>query len=130
MGMLSRAMKSRKKEMLDELENETALKSSTNLEVIKVISLPNDLATTLAEMSAIRGIGVEQLIFTHMISICNAYQNQKVLNLNSVMPYGKYRGVLIEDMIRSDPRYVNWLASESEIFVLDEGTTQLLVSLS
>lgn len=130
MGMLSRAMKSRKKEMLEELEAEQTLQSQSQLPITKVVSMPNDLANTLSEMSALRGISVEQLVITHMTAVSNAYKNSKILRLQDYMPYGKYRGVLVEDMIRSDPRYTNWLASTSNIFVLDEEATNLLKELS
>lgn len=130
MGMLSRAMKKRKDEMLKELDTEKEMSQQLQREVKKVITVPNDLAEVLSEMSSLRGIDVEQLVIVHMTSVVNAYKNSKIMRLTDTMPYGKYRGVLVEDVIRSDPRYTNWLASTSNIFVLDEEATELLKELS
>lgn len=130
MGMLSRAMKSRKKEMLDELEHEQNLQTTTQTPIIKVVSLPDEVAQTLHEISQMRGIAVEQLVAVHMNAVANAYKKSKIIRLIDFMPYGKYQGALVEDMIRADPRYVNWLAGTSDIFVLDEEATQLLKELS
>lgn len=52
------------------------------------------------------------------------------LGLNDPMPFGMYRGIAVEQMIRSDPRYVRWLYGESEIFQLDRPSLELLEELS
>lgn len=130
MGMLSRAMKNRKKAMQEELELEERLQSSTAVAVTKVVSMPDELAVLLSEMAQMQGTTVETIVTTRMMAFANAYKNSKVLRLHDTMPYGQYRGVLIEDMIRTDPRYTNWLASTSDIFVLDEEATAVLKELS
>ena len=42
------------------------------------------------------------------------------------MPYGQYAGMLIEEMIRADPRYVRFLVANSDTFQLDEAALALL----
>lgn len=130
MGILSRAMKNRKKEMLNTLEEEAHLQSYIPTPVVKLVQLPDELAIRLAEMAQMRNTSVELIVTTRLTAVVNAFQNQKILRLEDEMPYGQYRGTLVEDMIRSDPRYVNWLASSSDIFVLDEASTALLKELS
>jgi hypothetical protein len=36
-------------------------------------------------------------------------------NYNRVMPVGQYRGYYIDDVIKKDPRYVNWCAKNKVI---------------
>lgn len=130
MGLLSRALKDRKKAMLQELETEQILAERHSQDIKTVVAMPSELAITLHEMATMRGIDVEQLVITRLQAIANAYQFSKVLRLKDSMPYGQYKGVLVEDMIRADPRYVNYMASNSSIFVLDEEATELLKRLS
>lgn len=129
MGMMSRAMKQRKKEMERELETEFAQPTKT-IVIDSIVEFELELAKKLTEIATIRGTTVKQLVIAKMTALCNQYENQKILRLFDTMPYGQYRGLLVEDIIRADPRYVNWLASESAIFVLDEEATQLLAELS
>lgn len=129
MGFLSRAMKDRKRDMIDALENEAAVKvHRPNYK--SVITLDSELALKLQQIADERSIDVERLVHSRMLALVNAYERGKILSLNDTMQYGQYKGLLVEEMIRADPRYTGWLASVSEIFVLDEPATELLRSLS
>jgi len=130
MGMMSRAMKKRKKEMERELDDGTEVIARTKSVIAGSVDFSDELAMKLHEIASVRGTTVEALVVAKMTALCNQYENQKILRLIDMMPYGQYRGLTVEDMIRADPRYVNWLASTSDIFVLDEGATNLLAELS
>lgn len=129
MGILSRAMKNRKKEMQAALEEEaTVAVHRPNYK--SIINLDPELAHKLTAIAEERGIDIERLVHSRMIALVNAYDKGRILRLNDTMQYGQYKGLVVEEMIRADPRYTNWLASVSEIFVLDEEATDLLKELS
>lgn len=139
MGMLSRAMKQKrsKQDMLDELDEKSKTIKDLQRDIsfhemaaAQCIKLPSDLIEGLKEMVAERGVELDIFLETRLRAIYHAYTFKKVFRLDTIMPYGRYKNMLVEHIIRSDPRYVSYLASESDIFILDEEATQLLKELS
>lgn len=47
------------------------------------------------------------------------------MGLEDILTFGKHKGQQLEDVIEDDPRYVEWLATETDID-FDEETLQLL----
>lgn len=88
------------------------------------------LVESLERMAEERGISVPMLINVRLTAMVNAYNNFRTLGLDDSMPFGKYRGIRVEDMIRADARYVAWLYQESDIFELDDSARVLLEELS
>lgn len=132
MGMLPRAQKKQKEKMQQTLGDEfmVHVEPSQKITIQGSVNFPDSLALKLHEISQLRGISVENLVIAKMTALCNQYEKSKVLSLHHTMPYGQYQGLLVEEMIRADPRYVNWLASESDIFTLDDEALALLTELS
>ena len=50
----------------------------------------------------------------------------KYYQLGEVMPFGKYKGVSIEVMIETDPKYVQWLLDNVDNFYLSDGSKKRL----
>lgn len=70
------------------------------------ISLPKDLVDEVNGMLAPRGTDVQ----TYLRLQLRAFRRAKnILELADKMPFGKYQGEIIEDVVRADPGYVNWL---------------------
>lgn len=133
MGMLSKAMKKRKKQMETELGLDGSITADTPAKQVVIdasVVFDDSMAIKLHEIASLRGTTIQQLVTAKMTALVNQYENSRILRLEDSMPYGQYRGLNVEDMIRADPRYVNWLASESSVFVLDEEATKLLGELS
>jgi hypothetical protein len=42
------------------------------------------------------------------------------------MPFGKFQGMIVETIIRAEPKYVSWLIAESQNFRLDPDALELL----
>lgn len=51
-------------------------------------------------------------------------------DLEMRLDFGKYSGMLVEDVVRTDPRYLNWLVNTSEWFRLSAGALDLLEEMS
>ncbi len=94
------------------------------------IHIDADIILSLERMAAERGIDVNDLVNTRLRAMVYSFENGRELGLNDPMPFGMYRGTPVEQMIRSDPRYVRWLHGESEIFQLNEPARRLLEELS
>lgn len=47
------------------------------------------------------------------------------LSLDSILPFGKYRGYQLEDVIQDDPNYISWLVDNTN-YSFDEEVMQLL----
>lgn len=39
----------------------------------------------------------------------------KTLSLDSFLPFGKYKGLQVEGMIRLDPQYMKWLVENTDL---------------
>ena len=46
-------------------------------------------------------------------------QLKSTLSLYSVINFGQFKGCTIREIIKQDPRYVNWLIEEKKMFLLD-----------
>lgn len=130
MGMFSRAMRNQKERLLNSVNNPVASTADISVQTLDdKVKLDYDLMHNLHEIAERNGTTVQKIIETRMWAYVNAYDKHKILGLNDPMPYGQYRGLLVEDMIRTDPRYVRYLASVSEIFVINDEAIALLESL-
>lgn len=84
------------------------------------VELNPELVPSLERMAAERNITIDKLINIRLQAMVNAYDNQRTLGLTDQMPFGQYKHVVIEDLIKADGRYVRWLYATSEIFELDD----------
>lgn len=50
-----------------------------------------------------------------------------LFGLQDNMPFGKYKGLRIEDIIRADPSYIRWLCGESDKFDLSKAAWEFLL---
>lgn len=46
------------------------------------------------------------------------------LGLNSTMPFGKYKGVTIRELIKKDQQYLNWLTENTSVEISYEQVKQ------
>lgn len=90
------------------------------------IIIDDDLVADLLQMANDRQIPVGRLINSRIRSLINSYKRHRVFGLSDTMPYGQYTGMNIEEMIRADPRYVHYMASNSDTFQLDDESLALL----
>ena len=49
-----------------------------------------------------------------------------LFGLQDLMPFGQYKGLQVESIIRADPAYVRWLCGESDKFDLSKTAQEFL----
>jgi hypothetical protein len=73
-----------------------------------------------------RGIARDRM-FAVMVKAFN--KRPTVFDLSDELTFGKYRGLLLEDVIRADSRYIAWLLRESSWFQLAPHAELLLTEM-
>lgn len=56
-------------------------------------------------------------------------RGSQTYGLDMRLDFGKYSGMLLDDVIRTDTRYISWLVRESAWFKLDSAAERLLRSM-
>lgn len=109
MGMLSRATR-----------------GSTEMKKVKI---PEGTVEALKEIGRIRGVDWELIVQIQLNAYINAFERTKILDVDSVINFGKYRGNTVETVIRVDPGYWRYLISEETSYKLSERAVELLESM-
>lgn len=90
------------------------------------IKIDREIAEDFEALCEDRGLTSEQM-FRVML---RSFTRRKVFfTLQDELNFGKYNGLNVEEVIRADPRYVNWLLRESNWFRLAPGAQGLLEEL-
>lgn len=87
------------------------------------IKLPLALVKKVEAKLNERGIEIERYIALHLRVML---RNKNTLRLEDVMPFGKFSGELVEDVVRSEPQYISWLIGQNGKTNFDPEVLQLL----
>lgn len=93
------------------------------------LQVDGGILSAMQEIAELRGMDVNKLIEMQLRMYVNAFERCKIFGLDTIMPYGKYQNNRVEDIIRADPRYVNFLLSSPGSFQLDDECHALLEKL-
>ena len=80
--------------------------------VVKVRVDPK-LAHRVEEFLAARGLTLDQAVGLYLRAMINTSASARALRLSDAMPYGKYRGEIIETIVRVQPDYIAYLVASS-----------------
>ena len=80
--------------------------------VVKVRIDPK-LAHRVEEFLSARGLTLDQAVGLYLRAMINTSASARALRLKDAMPYGKYRGEIIETIVRVQPDYIAYLVSNS-----------------
>lgn len=93
------------------------------------VEIDEGIYESLKSIGVMRDIHPDTIIEMKLLAYIRAYERGQVFGPTDIMPYGQYKGYVIEEVIKVDPRYVCWLLTESAIFQLNEDAIDLLNSL-
>lgn len=51
----------------------------------------------------------------------------KIISLDAAMPFGKYKGRVLKDILNFDPQYLKWAIEETDRFALSRKDVQLIL---
>lgn len=63
-------------------------------------------------VSDLKAKGTTIDVYIHLQLIACAKTSRSMLSLKDKMPFGKYTGALVEDVIRGDTKYALWLIAQ------------------
>ena len=95
-----------------------------------LVSIDQGLYNALEAIASMRETTVETIMEMQLIAFVRAYERGQIFEPDDVMPYGQYKGFKVGDMIKVNPRYVNYLLSNSPIFRLSEASINLMSQLA
>lgn len=72
------------------------------------LKLPMELYERASKVLGDRGTDIETFV---RLQLGVLSRSKITIRLTDEMPFGKYAGARVEDIIRSDPRYFNWLVT-------------------
>lgn len=74
------------------------------------IKIDANIYNSAAEVLKTRGTNIETWIMLQLRAFSNG--GPTLLSLKDKMPFGKYAGAIIEDIVRGDLRYVTWMLAQ------------------
>lgn len=74
------------------------------------LKVDSDLYKTVNDALKAKGTTIEAFISLQLIAATKI--SKAIIDLKDRMPFGKYQGALVEDVIRGDTSYALWLISQ------------------
>lgn len=93
------------------------------------IILPQELLDKALPILEKRDLELSAFVAVHLQGLVTGAKANRPLALADEMPLGKYKGAVVEDIIRADPKYIAWLLGNAERFGMDTEATELLNEL-
>jgi len=78
------------------------------------INLPVKLVTELEPVLATKGLSLDEAVRLYLRSLVTTSARGRALELDSVMPFGKYQGEVVEVIVRAEPSYIRFLIANVE----------------
>lgn len=104
------------------MSRDLSVKSTPETTVFSV-ELETEIAIDLHEMATKRGVSVSKFVEVMTRSFT---AKTTVFGLRDIIKFGKYSGVITEELIRVDPSYCRWALGNTERFDLTEEAMDLL----
>ena len=93
----------------------------------KAVILPTDLVNEITKISGERGVSVAKFIET---SVAKIKPIKKILDIGDVVGFGRYSHLTIEQVIRCDESYADWLLHKCENRLFSQNCYDLFEELS
>lgn len=93
------------------------------------INIPTDIYDQIIPICKERGLSLEEVIEVQLTKMANAAEKFKPIGLLDIMPFGQYKGNLVEILVRADPRYIKWVSETSETITFTDGVLTLMDSI-
>lgn len=101
-------------------------RGDNDLTYVEISDVDPRIAERFYAMCDRKGVRISQMLETMVRSFDRGSQTY---GLDMRFDFGKYAGMNVEDVIRTDTRYVRWLVNTSEWFKIDSAAERLLKSM-
>ena len=93
---------------------------------LKIRDVDSDVVAEFEDLCRNRGLEQEQMFRVMVRSFC---RRKVTFDLHEELNFGKYNGLRLEEVIRADPQYINWLLEASSWFRISAAAERLLVAM-
>jgi hypothetical protein len=90
------------------------------------VNIPTDVYNTIERLMKDRGSTVHKWIELQLIALS---RSTGLIRLKDKMPFGKYNGATVEDVVRCDPKYIEWLLTNSTTARFDFEVNELVAEV-
>lgn len=94
------------------------------------IDLPVALVEQLEPILLARDLTLDEAVRLYLRAMVSSSARNRTLTLESEMPMGKYRGELVEVIVRAEPGYISWLIANSTSIKFDPEVLMLMERLN
>jgi DNA-directed RNA polymerase beta subunit len=98
-------------------------RGSNDTTYVEIPEVGEDIAQRFYNLCDRKGVRMHQMFETMVRSFD---RGSTTYGLDMRIDFGKYSGMNMEDLIRTDTRYVRWLVNTSEWFRIDSAAERLL----
>lgn len=64
-----------------------------------------------------RNTDLDTILMVFLRSFVYSHSRRRILNLGDKMPFGKYQGETLQNIIHTDPGYMDWIVGNTDIRV-------------
>lgn len=75
----------------------------------RTIKIDKDLIESLEPILSERSVTLDAVVNLYLRAMLNSLDSGKALGMKDTMPFGKYRGALVETIVAADPGYLRYL---------------------
>lgn len=90
------------------------------------VEVPQKLALEVEQLLLTKGLSLDDTVRLYLRAMVTSSERNKALGLDSEMPFGKYKGELIEVVLRAEPNYVSSLVSNGKSIKFQPEVLELL----
>ena len=100
-----------------------------NPRVLFLGNIPNEIIKSAKQILAKRKSSLESYIKIQLYALVKIKDNS-ILHLNSKMPFGKFTGLTVEEIVKNDPNYMNWILNNQKTNRFDVTVIELVEQLT
>lgn len=90
------------------------------------VNIADDLAERLETILLERSLTLDELVGLYVRSLCNSIDAGKALGIDSVMPFGKYKGERVGVIAKAEPGYIRYLMGGERPVLLEPEVQELV----
>ena len=96
----------------------------------KLVEVDEGIYAAIESIAKMRETTVETIVEMQLTRYIRFFERSIAYRPEDIMPFGQYKGFTVGDVIKTDPRYIAYMHTNSNAFNLDQTSIDLLESLA